>query len=170
MVFLEPRNGGSQNGHIVDIPRKDWEDQAFLETMFSWHQRWPNFAPAELACKHCGALRVHYDSLDKLQTLRKFWGAPLKINSAFRCAIHNERVGGAKDSYHPKGMAYDIQNGHWTGRHTASFIYWATKAGFRGFGLYSSFIHIDTGPARTWEQAGTPDPFDRDDVNELGVG
>ena len=167
MVFGHVTNRGAQNGSIVDIPRKDWEDQAFLEQMFGWHQRWPNFAPKELACKSCGALRVHYDSLDRLQELRKFWGAPLKINSAFRCAKYNERIGGAKDSYHMKGMAFDIANGHWAGRHTASFIYWATKAQFRGFGLYGSFIHVDTGPARTWEGTGTPDPFDRDDVNEL---
>lgn len=168
MAYLTPTNRGAQNGSIVDIPRDDWQDKAFLEHMFQWESRWPNFQPAELACRCCGALRVHYDSLDKLQLLRKWWGAPMSVSSGFRCAKHNERVGGAKDSYHMKGMAFDIRNASWSGRHVAGFIYWATKADFKGFGLYPTFIHIDTGPHRTWEQGHGADAFDRDDVNELG--
>lgn len=168
MPFLEPHNRGAQNSQIVDVPRKDWQRLEFIESMFQWQHRWPNFMPAELACKCCGHLRVNYSALDKLQQARTYWRAPLKITSGYRCAKHNERVGGAKDSFHMRGMAFDIHNPHWSGRDTASFIFWATKAGFSGFGLYPTFIHIDTGPHRSWEQGDDRlDPFDRNDPAEL---
>jgi len=51
-----------------------------------------------------------------------------------------------------------------------SFIFYATKAGFTGFGMYldraTPFIHIDTGSHRTW-QTGQSRLDDTDDVTEL---
>lgn len=169
MPFFEPKQPGTQNSQRVTVPRKDWQDLGFMESMFQWQTRWPNFRPQELACKCCGTLEVHYKALDGLQSLRKQWGSPIQITSATRCTKHNNRVGGAKDSYHLKGMAFDIYNQPWAGKHVASFIYHATHfGGFRGFGLYTGFIHIDIGPARTWEQGDERlDPFDNMDPNEL---
>lgn len=151
------------------IPRKDWENHAFMNDLFQWDERFPNFKPRELACKCCGLFMYDHKTLTNLQKLRDFWKAPLVITSGTRCEDHNKRVGGATNSLHLTGRAFDISTPDtWTGRHVASFIYYATHAEFRGIGLYSRWVHIDNGPHRTWEQGDTKlDPFDNCDPNEL---
>lgn len=47
-------------------------------------------------------------TLNVLQPLRSAWGAPLKINSGYRCPELNAAVGGAATSQHVKGEAADI--------------------------------------------------------------
>lgn len=46
-----------------------------------------------------------------LDPLRKSWGAPLYVNSGYRCLALNKLVGGAVNSHHVKGMAADITAG-----------------------------------------------------------
>ena len=43
-----------------------------------------------------------------LQPLRDAWGKPLTINSGYRCAALNEKVGGVPTSQHCKGEAADV--------------------------------------------------------------
>lgn len=43
-----------------------------------------------------------------LQPLRDAWGQPLKVNSAYRSLLVNTRVHGARNSYHLRGLAADI--------------------------------------------------------------
>ena len=43
-----------------------------------------------------------------LEPLRAHFGAPIKINSAFRCQALNKAVKGATNSYHTQGRAVDI--------------------------------------------------------------
>ncbi len=118
----------------------------------TWH--WPNFSPAEIACRGTGKLLVNEDALNRLQELRVTLGKPLIVNSAYRSPEHNTKVGGAKASKHLEGTAFDISMAN---HDPASFIAAARKAGFKGIGTYprSNFIHIDTGPARSW---GEPFP------------
>lgn len=118
----------------------------------AWH--WPNFSPAEIACRGTGKLLVNEDALNLLQELRVTLGKPLIVNSAYRSPEHNRRVGGAKASKHLEGTAFDISMAN---HDPAAFIAAARKAGFKGIGTYprSNFVHIDTGPARSW---GEPFP------------
>ncbi|QRZ15550.1 DUF882 domain-containing protein [Paracoccus methylovorus] len=118
----------------------------------AWH--WPNFSPAEIACRGTGKLLVNEDALNRLQELRVTLGKPLIVNSAYRSPEHNRKVGGANASKHLEGSAFDISMAN---HDPASFIAAARKAGFKGIGTYprSNFIHIDTGPARAW---GEPFP------------
>lgn len=118
----------------------------------AWH--WPNFSPAEIACRGTGKLLVNEDALNRLQELRVTLGKPLIVNSAYRSLEHNRKVGGAKASKHLEGTAFDISMAN---HDPAAFIAAARKAGFKGIGTYSrsNFIHIDTGPARSW---GEPFP------------
>jgi len=51
-------------------------------------------------------------TLSVLQPLRNAWGAPLRINSGYRCQRLNELVGGSKTSQHMKGEAADIDAPH----------------------------------------------------------
>lgn len=154
---------------ITPVPRVDWQRPGFVDDMFNWSERYPNFKPAELACKCCGLLYHQPKALMSLQKLRTYWKAPIRVTSATRCADHNKRVGGAQHSFHLSGRAFDLHTPQaWTGKHVASFIYWATVAEFRGIGLYGTFIHLDNGTHRTWEQGDSKfDPFDNNDPLEL---
>lgn len=122
---------------------KTWRDFPLGE----W--RWPNFSPQELASKGEGELLVDPASMDKLQALRTALGKPLLITSAYRSEVHNKAVGGAKHSQHRLGKAFDVVM---TNQSPAAFERAARAAGFTGFGHYpkSNFMHIDTGPARRW--------------------
>ncbi|SIR07991.1 Peptidase M15 [Paracoccus thiocyanatus] len=118
----------------------------------AWH--WPNFSPAEIACRGTGRIQINEDALDRLQELRVTLGKPLIVNSAYRSPEHNRRIGGAKASKHLDGTAFDISMAN---HDPETFIAAARKAGFKGVGTYprSNFVHIDTGPARVW---GEPFP------------
>lgn len=121
--------------HYRDVKPADW--------------RWSNFSPRELACKSTGQLLVDETALDMLQKLRDLLGIPLLITSAYRSPEHNARVGGAKNSYHMKGVAFDVRMEN---QDPDVFEMAAREVGFRGFGYYpkQGFMHIDLGPARTW--------------------
>lgn len=140
------------------------------EHLLNWQERWPNFSPNELASKGNGDLMVNFKALDALQSLRRMWGRPMHVGSAYRDPDHNKRMGGAPKSKHLTGQAYDIRAKGWADSQVVSFIYYATHAGFTGFGIYldrpTPFIHIDTGPHRTW-QSGQSRLDDTDDVTEL---
>ena len=123
--------------HYRDYPMSDWH--------------WPAFSPQEMASRKEGELVIHPPSMDKLQALRDALGHPLIVNSAYRSKAHNKAVGGAKASQHMKATAFDVSM---TNQDPASFERAARKVGFTGFGWYgnSNFIHIDTGPSRTWNK------------------
>lgn len=143
------------------------------EHLLNWQEKFPNFSPSELACKHCGALLANYRSLEALQRLRTMWRRPMVITSGYRCPVHNQRVGGASKSLHLQGRAFDVKMGAYNDAAVVSFLFYAVKAGFTGFGLYLSeepngFLHIDTGAHRTW-QKGQSRLDDTDDVTEIFV-
>jgi len=127
--------------------------------------RWSDFSPQELASKGEGELLVDEASMDKLQALRAALGKPLLITSAYRSEAHNRAVKGARNSQHRLGKAYDVIM---TNQDPAAFERAARAVGFTGFGHYpkSGFMHIDTGPARHWNDgrdfpvtsAATPTP------------
>ena len=81
--------------HFKDFPAAQW--------------RWPSFSPREVACKGTGELLVDDQALDKLQALRTALSKPLVLTSAFRSLSHNKRVGGAKNSRHMQGDAFDVR-------------------------------------------------------------
>jgi hypothetical protein len=80
--------------HWRDVPVSSW--------------RWPNFSPAEIACRGTGKLLINEPALDKLQALRDRLGKPLIVRSAYRSPEHNRAVGGATRSKHLDGAAFDI--------------------------------------------------------------
>ncbi|RBI69034.1 peptidase M15 [Roseovarius sp. TE539] len=116
--------------------------------------RWPNFSPAEIACRGTGKLKLHPEALDTLQALRDRLGKPLIVNSGYRSPEHNRAVGGATRSKHMEGTAFDISMAN---HDPEVFEAAAREVGFLGFGFYprSNFMHVDLGPARSW---GTPFP------------
>jgi zinc D-Ala-D-Ala carboxypeptidase len=111
--------------------------------------RWPNFSPAEIACRGTGKLLINTPALDKLQALRDRLGKPLIVRSAYRSAEHNRAFGGAPASKHMQGTAFDIAMAN---HDPVAFEAAARAVGFLGFGFYtrSGFIHVELGPARQW--------------------
>lgn len=120
-----------------------------------WH--WPDFSPAEMACRGTGELKIDVDAMSKLQALRDHIGKPLIVQSAYRSAEHNRKVGGARHSMHLRARAFDISMSN---HDPAAFEAAARACGFTGFGFYvkQNFMHIDTGPARQWGKPFPPRP------------
>lgn len=113
--------------------------------MDQWH--WPHFAPVEVACSHCGELRICVDLLDKLEIQRRAGNQAIVVSSVYRCPVWNAMVGGAPLSAHKRSAAADQTL---RGQDREVIYRRAKEAGFLGFGWYRSFLHTDTGPRREW--------------------
>ena len=117
-----------------------------------------NAAPEGFACKDGrNSMRFHYGTALALEKLTSNWGkGKFFITSAYRTPAYNAGLkGAAKHSLHMEGRALDIDLGK-IGRSRpalAAFGQAAVKCGFTGFGIYNSFIHIDTGTGRVWKGA-----------------
>jgi zinc D-Ala-D-Ala carboxypeptidase len=103
-----------------------------------------NFSAKELACPCCGVMGVKKTSADRLQKLREKFGKSISLTSAYRCAKHNKAVGGAPQSFHMQGMAFDIPCTNPRERHDIVIL--AAECGFRGFEISPKHVHIDDGP------------------------
>lgn len=111
--------------------------------------KWPSFSPKEISCKGDGLIVVDEAALDALQKLRDIIKAPLIINSGYRSKAYNASVGGAPKSQHLLGRAFDIRLTDVVKREELKKL--AKQAGFKGIGDYNTFVHVDTGPERYWD-------------------
>ncbi len=103
-----------------------------------------NFKINEFSCKGkgcCSKVMIDEKLVGYLQKIRDHFGAAVTINSAYRCAAHNKKVGGSSGSYHTKGQAADIVV---KGVKPAEVAKYAETLGILGIGLYDTFVHIDT--------------------------
>lgn len=110
-----------------------------------------NFFRREYACQgtHCcgHSAPISIILVKKIQKLRQLLDVPLIIVSGFRCIIHNTEIGGVEDSEHTKGNAADILI-------TTDDMYQVAKTLniFGGIGRYDTFIHLDIGKKRDWDE------------------
>lgn len=100
------------------------------------------FTGAELACKGNGAIFIDLAALRLLNDFRLNWGQPLQIASAYRSPARNKAVGGAPNSYHMQGRAFDIV---FRPDNMLRAAFLAESIGFHGIILYPNkgFIHLD---------------------------
>lgn len=127
------------------------DGQIYLEEDDTHSSRWPlgHFKPDELRCKGTGILKINLAAGLLLEELRELHGGPIHVVSAYRSPSHNRAVGGAVNSFHLKGRAFDLQLAHGSkGRDLIQSVFRQNK--FGGVGFYPTFIHVDTGPARFW--------------------
>ncbi len=80
---------------------------------------------------------------------------PISVVSGYRSPVTNALLrrnsrGVARDSYHTKGMAIDLQM---KSRSPSQIRRAAKRLGAGGVGGYRSFTHIDSGPIRSWGRA-----------------
>lgn len=81
-----------------------------------------------------------------LEVLRSEIGLPIVINSGYRSPAHNEAIGGARYSYHLRGMAADIRIPGLTPSEVFSEIRRLIAAGEMtpgGLKKYDTFVHYD---------------------------
>lgn len=66
-----------------------------------------NFSRSEFECPHCGEVEIDPLLVATLQRIRDKAG-PVVVTSGYRCPVHNEAVGGVRNSQHIYGRAADI--------------------------------------------------------------
>ena len=89
------------------------------------------------------------------------YGQPLDVISGYRSPEYNRQVGGASNSQHTHGNAFDINVRGMPIDDRLALASQARDAGFRGFGFYDNTLHFDVGPSRYWgpshRSTSTPD-------------
>lgn len=103
-----------------------------------------HFKVQEFACKD-GTQPVFIDSylVSILDVLRNQVGKPVIITSGYRTPERNKAVGGAKYSYHTRGMAADIRIEGMTAKEIANKLNKIIPNGC-GIIVYDTWVHIDT--------------------------
>lgn len=108
-----------------------------------------NFKVKEFRCKD-GSDKILIDTdfaQNKLQIIRDHFSVPVTINSAYRTESYNKKVGGATNSYHLKGQAFDIVV---SGRTPLEVAQFAESVGVPGIIQYNTFVHVDSRTSRYW--------------------
>lgn len=143
-----PTHHNMQTPQSPDISHLDPQIKA-MDYVTSPGQITKNFQAEEFASKGDGSIKVSPELVHRLQQLRDYLGVPIRVTSGYRDPAHNKRVGGAPSSRHMSGEAADIVA---DGVSLAELAEAAKKFfGDGGIGSsYSSHVHVDVGPARTW--------------------
>ena len=79
-----------------------------------------------------------------LQKVRDKLGKPIIVTSGYRSPAHNQAVGGARLSYHMKGLGVDFKVPGMTPRQVA--VYFKDWPG--GLGIYDGHVHADLRPIK----------------------
>lgn len=104
------------------------------------------FTDKEMACKCCGKVFIKKQFMNLLNLARIRAGIPFRINSAYRCSVHNFYCGGKSNSAHLYGWAADIKCEASTERYL--ILEALISVGFKRIGIYNDFIHVDCDPAK----------------------
>ena len=94
--------------------------------------------------------RVDKKAMALWSKVQNEFGEQLGIKSGYRSPSRNRKAGGAKKSQHMHGNALDIQTGHLSNAQKLDLINMASKAGFKGIGVYNNNLHFDIGTRRSW--------------------
>ena len=123
----------------------------------------PVFAEHEFFCKcpdFTDSCHPFDDNLlNAAMLIRYFTKEPVIVNSSYRTSLCNKKSGGAPYSYHLLGKALDLNCGSALQNVTEDIVskgplYRSLRqCGINGFGIGSSFLHIDTRAS-----GSSPDP------------
>ena len=102
-----------------------------------------NFKVKEFACQDgSDPVFISSELVGILQKIRTHFGKSVTINSGFRTASHNKKVGGETYSQHLYGMAADIVVSGVAPKTVAAYVETLLpRSG--GVGIYSNFVHVD---------------------------
>ena len=51
-----------------------------------------HFKVSEFACKHCGKNLIDQRVINMAEEIRQKLGVPVRVNSGYRCEVHNANV------------------------------------------------------------------------------
>jgi len=125
-----------------------------------------NFKVREFRCKDgSDTILIDTNLVDALQAIRDHFGKAVNINSAYRTASYNKKVGGSSGSQHLYGTAADIYISGVDPLKIAMFVaslpYFQANGGIglysRASGVTAGFVHVDTRSAysRWTSKSGT---------------
>ena len=104
-----------------------------------------HFSKAELACHCCGELKVDSRLIDALEQLRTLAGKEIIVHDGYRCAAHNQKVGGVPGSEHTLGVAADVAIPGLSLQQMFELALQVPMFFNGGIGVYDSdFLHLDT--------------------------
>lgn len=115
-----------------------------------------NFTVSEFRCKDgSDKILIDTDLVNILQKVREHFNKPVTINSAYRNATYNQKIGGASRSQHVYGTASDIVVKDTKPEDVAKYVeFLMPQKG--GIGLYSTFTHVDVRAVRArWKNFGS---------------
>lgn len=115
----------------------------------------PHFKVKEFACKDGSAITFIDDYMVTiLELLRKELGdKPIIITSGYRTPTHNAKVGGAKYSYHTRGMAVDIRVNEISAKEVAKALDKIVDG--CGIIVYESWVHFDVREGKKYRKGVT---------------
>lgn len=135
----------------------------------------PHLTWAELACRDADKTPYPMEwranravELAKaFERVRELCGFPVSVNSGYRTAVYNDKIGGARQSQHVEGRALDLKPPKELGRRGMMKLRAAADKAAReglvgGIGHYNGFVHIDTRPrpesgrVARWRGSRTP--------------
>ena len=93
------------------------------------------------------------ETLFLVDAVRRYYGKPVTITSAYRCPAYNKLCGGATQSWHMQGYAIDFVIKGISPKLVRNLLLkWRQAGEFKGgLGRYSTFTHVDTrGYNATW--------------------
>jgi uncharacterized protein YcbK (DUF882 family) len=93
------------------------------------------------------------ETLFLVDAVRRHYGRPVSITSAYRCPAYNKLCGGASQSWHMQGYAIDfVIKGIRPSYVRNLLLKWRQAGQFKGgLGRYTNFTHVDTrGSNATW--------------------
>lgn len=105
-----------------------------------------HFKLGEMQCKDGSDLVLYSTKLmQMLETLRAYGDFTIQINSGYRSALYNKKIGGATSSQHVKGTAADIVvNKNGVPVDAKKICCLAQTLGFHGIGYISqTAVHLD---------------------------
>lgn len=110
-----------------------------------------NFSKEEFDCADGTQMPIEVfnnviELAESLEVLRAHFNAPITINSAWRTATYNRKVGGAVNSQHLSGRASDIVVKGVPPEEVANAIEFLIECGLMkegGVGRYDTFTHYD---------------------------
>ncbi len=102
-----------------------------------------NFKVREFVCNDgSDPIFISPELVEVLQKIRDHFGKPVNINSGFRTASYNKKVGGATYSQHLYGTAADIRISGVSPKNIAAYAE-TLLSNKGGIGTYRDFVHID---------------------------
>jgi len=104
-----------------------------------------HFNEDEFKCRDGSKREMDKALVDGLEKIRELAGnKSIIINSGYRSATYNKKIGGAPKSQHVLGKAADIVIKDFTPKQVAEFAEKVPCFRNGGIGIYSTFTHVDT--------------------------